>query len=135
MSPSAVFCMDPVTLLQSTEIPATQHILKQNYMSCICFAPCQNFFFFPPLFSPNGALALGKRAGVRAGERRAAVDLPGLGDGDDTRQPVVSRLPAQIHLRLAANKSLHLLLVHCPPGDEAVGLGVWHHTSLGTAEG
>lgn len=133
MSPSAVFCMDPVTLLQNTEIPATQHIFEQNYVSCICFASCQNLFFF--LFSPNGALALGKGAGVRAGEWRAAADLPGLGDGDDTRQPVVSRLPTQIHLQLAANKSLHLMPVHCPWGDERVGLGVWHHASLGTAEG
>lgn len=130
MSPSAVFCMDPVTLLQSAELPATQHIFEQNYVSCICFAPCQNFFF-----PPNGALALGKGAGVGAGERRAAADLPGSGDGDDTRQPVVSRLPAQIHLRLAANKSLHLTLVHCLPGDKSVGLGAWHRASLGTAEG
>lgn len=52
MSPSVVFCMDPVTLLQSAELPATQHIFEQNYVSCICFAPCQNFFFFP-LMEPS----------------------------------------------------------------------------------
>ena len=113
--------------------PCHPTYFEQNYVSCICFAPCQNLYFF--LFSPNGALALGKGAGVGAGERRAATDLLGLGDGDDTRQPVISRLPAQIHLRLAANKSLHLMLVRCPRGDESVGLGVWHGASLGTAEG
>lgn len=54
MAPSAVFCTDPVTLPQSTEIPATQHIFEQNYVSCICFASCQNLYFFSfPLMEPS----------------------------------------------------------------------------------
>lgn len=65
--------MDPVTLLQSAEIPATRCRFEQNYVSCICFAPCENLFFL--LFSPNGALALDKGFG----EQRAAVDLRGQG--------------------------------------------------------
>lgn len=79
------------------------------------------FFFFPP----NGAFALGKGGG----EGRAAADLLGLGDGDDTRQPVVSRLPAQIRLQLAAKKSLPLILVHSARGDKSVGLGAWQMQS------
>lgn len=120
MSPLAVFCMDAVTLLQGAAIPATQQIFEQNYVSRICFASCQTFFL-----SRNGAFALGKGAG----EGSAAADLPGLGDGDDTRQPVVSRLPAQIHLQLAAKKSLPLVLVHGARGDKSVGLGAWQMQS------
>lgn len=45
--------MDPVTLLQSTEIAATQHIFKQNYVSCICFCQKLFFFFFFPLMEPS----------------------------------------------------------------------------------
>lgn len=78
--------MDPVTLLQSTEIAATQHIFKQNYVSCICF--CQKLFFFF-FFSPNGAFALSDGAGCGAGESEAAEALLGFGDGDNTKQPFV----------------------------------------------
>lgn len=62
--------------------------------------------YFSPLFFPDGALAVGRGAGGRAGEGRAAADLPELGDGDDARQAAVSRVPPQIHPQPARRKSL-----------------------------
>lgn len=95
--PPAAFWTDP------KRIPATNGFPSRAVTHQLCSLP---EIIFPPLFFPDGALAVGRGAGGRAGEGRAATDLPELGDGDDARQAVVSRVPPQIHPQPARRKSL-----------------------------
>lgn len=77
MLPAAVFVwLQP--LCCRAEISTTQHVFKQNYVSCICSAPCQNYFF--PSFSLMEPLVLAQELGLGKGK------LLGICLGMDTAQ-------------------------------------------------
>lgn len=110
MLPAAVFVwLQPFCC--RAEISTTQYIFKQNCVSCICSAPCQDSFF-PPSFSLMEPLVLAQELGLGKGKLLGLCW--GLGMDSMQRSPLFPR--SQLKSVLA--HSLHLRLLHCLLGAE-----------------